>query len=105
VIAVRTMQKGMRTIALGIGALAIACTKPAPPAPTVGLAEAAGCRRVRLLAYFGEASTACGNCDNCLNPPRVRDGTATSEFAPAKAELIRPLANKAWEFAQSAGAR
>jgi len=36
---------------------------------------------------------------------RVRDGTATSEFAPAKAELIRPLANKAWEFAQSAGAR
>jgi aminoglycoside phosphotransferase (APT) family kinase protein len=30
---------------------------------------------------------------------RVRDGTATSEFAPAKAELIRPLAEKAWEFA------
>jgi aminoglycoside phosphotransferase (APT) family kinase protein len=33
---------------------------------------------------------------------RVRDGTATSEFAPAKAELIRPLAEKAWEFAQAA---
>jgi aminoglycoside phosphotransferase (APT) family kinase protein len=33
---------------------------------------------------------------------RVRDGTATSEFAPAKAELIRPLAEKAWEFAKSA---
>jgi len=33
---------------------------------------------------------------------RVRDGTATSEFAPAKAELIRPLAEKAWEFAQQA---
>jgi aminoglycoside phosphotransferase (APT) family kinase protein len=33
---------------------------------------------------------------------RVRDGTATSEFAPAKAELIRPLAQKAWEFAQQA---
>ena len=31
---------------------------------------------------------------------RVRDGTATSEFAPAKAEMIRPLADKAWEFAQ-----
>jgi aminoglycoside phosphotransferase (APT) family kinase protein len=30
---------------------------------------------------------------------RVRDGTATSEFAPAKAEMIRPLADKAWEFA------
>src|SRR6266704_2373654 len=33
---------------------------------------------------------------------RVRDGTATSEFAPAKAEMIRPLADKAWEFARSA---
>jgi aminoglycoside phosphotransferase (APT) family kinase protein len=31
---------------------------------------------------------------------RVRDGTATSEFAPAKAEMVRPLAAKAWEFAQ-----
>src|SRR5881628_1954581 len=27
----------------------------------LGLAEAAGCRRVRLLAYFGEAGTPCGN--------------------------------------------
>jgi aminoglycoside phosphotransferase (APT) family kinase protein len=36
---------------------------------------------------------------------RVRDGTATSEFAPAKAEMIRPLADKAWEFARVAGAR
>ncbi|HEY5379407.1 MAG TPA: phosphotransferase family protein [Pseudolabrys sp.] len=33
---------------------------------------------------------------------RVRDGTATSEFAPAKADMIRPLADKAWEFAQTA---
>jgi aminoglycoside phosphotransferase (APT) family kinase protein len=33
---------------------------------------------------------------------RVRDGTATSEFAPAKAEMIRPLADKAWGFAQQA---
>jgi aminoglycoside phosphotransferase (APT) family kinase protein len=30
---------------------------------------------------------------------RVRDGTATSEFAPAKAAMVRPLADKAWEFA------
>jgi aminoglycoside phosphotransferase (APT) family kinase protein len=33
---------------------------------------------------------------------RVRDGTATSEFAPAKAEMIRPLAEKAWDFAKAA---
>ncbi len=39
------------------------------------LAEGSDCRRVRLLAYFGEASTPCGNCDNCLNPPAVWDGT------------------------------
>ena len=36
---------------------------------------------------------------------RVRDGTATSEYAPAKAELIRPLAAKAWHFAREAGAK
>jgi ATP-dependent DNA helicase RecQ len=39
------------------------------------LAEAADCRRVRLLGYFGEASTPCGNCDNCTNPPDIWDGT------------------------------
>jgi len=35
---------------------------------------------------------------------RVRDGTATSAFAAAKAEMVRPLAAKAWEFARKAGA-
>jgi ATP-dependent DNA helicase RecQ len=39
------------------------------------LAEAADCRRVRLLGYFGEASIPCGNCDNCIKPPQVWDGT------------------------------
>ena len=41
----------------------------------LALAEAADCRRVRLLAYFGEASLPCGNCDNCLAPPALRDAT------------------------------
>ena len=41
----------------------------------LGLAEATDCRRVRLLAYFGEASEPCGNCDNCLHPPEVWDAT------------------------------
>jgi aminoglycoside phosphotransferase (APT) family kinase protein len=36
---------------------------------------------------------------------RVRDGTATSDHAPAKAAMIRPLAATAWRFAQEAGAR
>jgi len=47
----------------------------------VGLAESAGCRRVRLLAYFGETSEPCGNCDNCLTPPRVWDGTEEAQKA------------------------
>ncbi|RCW66844.1 DNA helicase RecQ [Pseudorhodoferax soli] len=41
----------------------------------LALAEATDCRRVRLLRYFGEASAPCGNCDNCLTPPQVWDGT------------------------------
>jgi ATP-dependent DNA helicase RecQ len=47
----------------------------------VGLCETAGCRRVRLLDYFGEASGApnCGNCDNCLSPPRVLDGSVVAQ--------------------------
>jgi aminoglycoside phosphotransferase (APT) family kinase protein len=36
---------------------------------------------------------------------RVRDGTATSEFAPTRAQMVRPMAAKAWEFARAAGAR
>jgi aminoglycoside phosphotransferase (APT) family kinase protein len=35
---------------------------------------------------------------------RVRDGTATSEHAAAKAQQVRPLAREAWRFARQAGA-
>jgi aminoglycoside phosphotransferase (APT) family kinase protein len=35
---------------------------------------------------------------------RVRDGTATSEHAPGRAQLVRPLAESAWAFAREAGA-
>ncbi|XAH23918.1 DNA helicase RecQ [Xylophilus sp. GW821-FHT01B05] len=41
----------------------------------LALAEATDCRRVRLLGYFDEHSTPCGNCDNCLHPPELWDGT------------------------------
>ncbi|WP_264569212.1 DNA helicase RecQ [Rhodoferax antarcticus] len=41
----------------------------------LGLSEATDCRRVRLLRYFDEASTECGNCDNCLQSPDVWDAT------------------------------
>ena len=48
----------------------------------VGLAEMPGCRRQALLAYFGELnSPPCGNCDNCLAPPRTEDGTVIAQKA------------------------
>jgi ATP-dependent DNA helicase RecQ len=45
----------------------------------LALAEAADCRRVRLLGYFGEASEPCGNCDNCLAPPQLWDATEAAQ--------------------------
>jgi ATP-dependent DNA helicase RecQ len=41
----------------------------------LGLAEAQGCRRVQLLAYFGELTAPCGHCDLCDAPPETFDGT------------------------------
>jgi ATP-dependent DNA helicase RecQ len=45
------------------------------------LAESHDCRRVRLLEYFGEKSSACGNCDNCLSPPATWDATEAARMA------------------------
>ena len=49
----------------------------------LALCEATTCRRLRLLHYFGEtaADIACGNCDVCLNPPVVWDGTVVAQKA------------------------
>ncbi|KQV47666.1 DNA helicase RecQ [Duganella sp. Root336D2] len=41
----------------------------------LGLCETLSCRRMRLLEYFGEPATPCGNCDTCLIPPVSFDGT------------------------------
>jgi len=47
----------------------------------VGLAETASCRRTHLLGYFGETLSAakCGNCDNCLSPPQLREGKVIAQ--------------------------
>jgi ATP-dependent DNA helicase RecQ len=38
--------------------------------------EAPGCRRAILLRHFGEdPPETCGNCDNCLDPPKTIDAT------------------------------
>ncbi|KQM23813.1 ATP-dependent DNA helicase RecQ [Frigoribacterium sp. Leaf8] len=45
----------------------------------LALCETVECRRVQLLGYFGQASTACGNCDTCLSPPESLDGTVPAQ--------------------------
>jgi len=59
----------------------------------LALAEATDCRRVRLLGYFGEKSEPCGNCDNCLHPPAVHDGS----------ELARKLLSCIYRVQQASG--
>ncbi|NBW68086.1 MAG: DNA helicase RecQ [Betaproteobacteria bacterium] len=48
----------------------------------LALAEATDCRRGRLLGYFGEThpKMKCGNCDNCLQPPQIWDGTEAARM-------------------------
>ncbi|MCW4458882.1 DNA helicase RecQ [Microbacterium sp. MPKO10] len=45
----------------------------------LALCETVQCRRVNLLRYFGQESTPCGNCDTCLDPPAVVDGTVAAQ--------------------------
>jgi ATP-dependent DNA helicase RecQ len=45
----------------------------------LALCETVECRRVQLLAYFGQTSTPCGNCDTCLAPPESWDGTVPAQ--------------------------
>jgi len=63
------------------------------------LAEAHDCRRVRLLAYFGETSERCAAyqnaCDNCLNPPATWDAT----------EAARKALSCVYRFHQNGGQR
>lgn len=42
--------------------------------------EAISCRRVALLTYFGENTQPCGNCDICLDPPTLIDGTKEAQM-------------------------
>ena len=58
------------------------------------LVEAPTCRRAILLRHFGEhPPEACGNCDNCLEPPRVVDTS----------ELARKLLSAVYRTGQSFG--
>jgi ATP-dependent DNA helicase RecQ len=45
----------------------------------LGLCETTECRRTQLLAYFSERAVDCSNCDTCLAPPQVWDGTVAAQ--------------------------
>lgn len=45
----------------------------------LGYCESTQCRRQILLAYFGEQSGACGNCDACLSPAATYDATIPAQ--------------------------
>ena len=47
----------------------------------LGYCELVTCRRQSVLAYFGEQQEPCGNCDNCLSPPKTWDGTEAARKA------------------------
>jgi len=46
----------------------------------LGYCESPACRRRALLGYFGEPSQPCGNCDMCLDPVGMVDGTAEGQM-------------------------
>lgn len=45
----------------------------------IGFCESPACRRRALLAYFGEQTEPCGNCDICLDPIEMLDGTSEGQ--------------------------
>ena len=45
----------------------------------LSLCETPQCRRKVLLSYFDETLEKCNNCDNCLNPPTLIDGTILAQ--------------------------
>ncbi len=45
----------------------------------LGYCETLHCRRQVLLQYFGDDPQPCGNCDICLDPPKVIDGTIAAQ--------------------------
>jgi len=45
----------------------------------IAYCEASSCRRQALLEYFNDTIEPCGNCDMCLNPPEMVEGSETAQ--------------------------
>jgi ATP-dependent DNA helicase RecQ len=61
----------------------------------LALCETVECRRVQLLAYFGQRCEPCANCDTCLSPPGSWDGTvAAQKLMSAVLRLMRERGQK-----------
>jgi ATP-dependent DNA helicase RecQ len=64
----------------------------------LALCEATDCRRAQLLGYFSERAASCGNCDTCLAPPEVWDGTVPAQ------KLLSTIVRLSREYDQRYGA-
>jgi ATP-dependent DNA helicase RecQ len=67
----------------------------------LALCETVECRRVRLLAYFGETSTACDNCDTCLAPPEAWDATVPAQKLLSTVHRLRRERNQRFGSGQA----
>ena len=67
----------------------------------LALCETVRCRRVQLLAYFGQQSTDCGNCDTCLAPPESWDGTVAAQKLLSTVLRLRREHNQKFGAGQS----
>ena len=56
----------------------------------VGYCETPGCRRMTLLAYFGERIEPCGNCDTCLDPVELVEATEDARLVLSGRGADRP---------------
>jgi ATP-dependent DNA helicase RecQ len=67
----------------------------------LALCETVECRRVRLLAYFGQAGKPCGNCDTCISPPQSWDGTVAAQKFLSTVYRLKSERNQKFGVGQS----
>ncbi len=104
----RHAHRGIRSPATSRSASSAASSTPCSPGAKPAPAGAS-----LLLGYFGEETGACGNCDICLEPPQLWDGTVAAQKAMSAAlrtgqrfgagHLIDILRGKATEKVQQFG--